>query len=120
MLLCKADVKRLENAGHSRKSFVHVGRQGFSHLKNTEGYCFFYDRTKNCCRAYEHRPLGCRVYPVIYSDQNGIIIDDLCPMQATVTCREIRQKGKVVIRLLQTIDNEAKAAFLLHKADKQS
>jgi Fe-S-cluster containining protein len=120
MLLCEADIKKLERAGYNRKSFVHVDKKGFNHLKNAECYCFFYDQSGNGCRVYEQRPSGCKVYPVIHSDEDGIIVDDFCPMQATVTCRELKQKGKLLIRLLQTIDHEAKATFLSHKTDKQS
>ena len=67
-----------------------------------------------------YRPLGCRVYPIIYSVDEGIVVDDLCPMQHTVTGSELKKKGRIVTRLLQRIDSEAERTCLLHKADKQS
>lgn len=63
ILLCKADGKRLERAGYGRKSFVIVDKRGFNHLENIEEYCFSYDKTENCCRAHENRPLGAGFIP---------------------------------------------------------
>jgi len=41
-----------------------------------------------------HGPLGCRVYPVICSEQEGIVVDDLCPMKSTVSRIELDGEGK--------------------------
>ena len=107
MMLSDADVERLERVGFSRQKFVRYDRHGFVRLKNCRGFCLFYDVEKCRCKIYEHRPFGCRIYPVIYSEQEGIVVDDLCPMKNTVSKIELERKGKKVIELLQRIDNEA-------------
>ncbi len=71
----------------------------FVRLKNCHGYCVFYDLEKCRCKIYKHRPL-------IYSEQEGVIVDDLCPMKNTVSEKEIKRKGKKAKELLQKMDNE--------------
>jgi len=107
MLLSSADVARLERAGWDRQKFMRYDINGFIRLKNRRGFCVFYDIEKYRCRIYKYRPLGCRIYPVVYSEQEGIIVDDLCPMKNTVSESEIKRKGKKVMKLLQKIDDEA-------------
>jgi Fe-S-cluster containining protein len=105
MMLSEADIDRLERLGYKRPNFVRYDGHGFARLKNRQGFCVFYDVEKRRCRIYEHRPLGCRLYPVIYGEQ--ALVDALCPMRATVSETEVRRKGKKVLELLQAIDNEA-------------
>jgi hypothetical protein len=107
MLLSNADIERLERVGYNRQKFVRYDRHGFARLKNRQKFCVFYDVEQCCCKIYEHRPLGCRIYPVIYSEQEGVVVDDLCPMKSTVSEIEVKRKGKKVIELLQRIDKEA-------------
>ena len=107
MMLSSTDVERLERVGYSRQEFVRYDRHGFVRLKNCRGFCVFYDAAKRRCKIYKHRPSGCRVYPVIYSKQEGVILDDFCPMKDTVSEMELKRKGKKVMELLQRIDNEA-------------
>lgn len=107
MLLSEADIARLERAGYVRREFVHIDKRGYARLRNVGRYCVFYDAEEHRCRAYKLRPSGCRIYPVIYSEEDGIIADSLCPMSKTVSQEEIKRKGRKVIRLLKTIDREA-------------
>jgi hypothetical protein len=107
MLLSNADVKRLEGVGYDRQKFACQDRHGFIRLRNRRGFCVFYDAEERRCRIYKHRPLGCRVYPVIYSEQEGIVLDDLCPMKSTVSKIELKVEGKKLMKLLQRIDTEA-------------
>jgi Fe-S-cluster containining protein len=107
MLLSEADIKHLENAGFSPEYFVVCGKDGFVKLRNLRGHCVFYDSKKRRCKLYKLRPLGCRLYPVIFNEEEGIVVDDLCPMRGTITKSELKHKGKEVIRLLQLIDREA-------------
>jgi len=107
MMLSNVDLERLERVGYKRQKFVRSDRHGFVRLKNCHGYCVFYDIEKCRCKIYKHRPLGCQIYPVIYSEQKGIVVDDLCPMKNTVSEKELKRKGKKLIELLQKIDNEA-------------
>lgn len=107
MLLSTADVRLLERAGFNSQKFVRFNKQGFAQLRNSAGYCVFYQTEKHRCRVYRHRPLGCRIYPVIYSEKEGVIVDDLCPLAETVSEKEIESKAERLGRLLQRIDGEA-------------
>jgi len=106
MLLSRADIRQLERAGYDREKFVRFNRQGFAQLRNSRGYCVFYQTEKHRCRVYRYRPLGCRIYPVIYSEEEGVIVDDLCPLAGTVSKKEIMFKAESIRSLLQRIDGE--------------
>ncbi len=108
MLLSKADVKRLERAGYDRRKFVRYDKRGFAKVRNNRGYCVFYDAEKNRCKVYRYRPLGCRVYPVIFSEEEGIVADDICPMKGTVSGKDLERNEEKVVKLLKRIDAEAK------------
>jgi hypothetical protein len=106
MMLSTADVERLEKAGYNRKKFMRYDRHGFARMKNSRGLCIFYDAEKCLCKTYRRRPSGCRIYPVIYSEKEGIVVDDLCPMKNTISKIELKTKGKKVMKLLRIIDSE--------------
>jgi Fe-S-cluster containining protein len=107
MMLSNADVERLEKKGYSKQKFMQYDRQGFAKLRNSHGLCVFYDPEKCRCRIYRHRPSGCRTYPVIYNEEEGVVADELCPMENTISKKELENKGKKVMRLLRIIDDEA-------------
>jgi Fe-S-cluster containining protein len=107
MPLSERDIQLLEKTGHMRKQFVHVNRKGYAQLCNRNGYCVFYNREKNSCRVYRRRPAGCRLYPIIYSEQEGVVTDNICPTRHTVTKTEIKRKTGTLMRLLMEIDDEA-------------
>jgi Fe-S-cluster containining protein len=107
MLLSKKDIKRLENKRFSQNQFVKYDKQGYAQLKNRDGYCIFYNRKNRQCSVYADRPSGCRVYPVILDEENGIILDSICESRNSITDKEKNLKGKRVIRLLEEIDSEA-------------
>jgi len=44
---------------------------------------------------------------VICSEQEGIVLDELCPMKSTVSKIELKRRGKRLMELLQRIDAEA-------------
>jgi Fe-S-cluster containining protein len=107
MLLSSADIELLEKAGYKKQECVRYDKQGYAKLRNRNGYCVFYDSAKHRCKAYKHRPSGCRIYPVIYSEENGVIVDELCPEKHTVSISELERKGRKVVNLLNKIDKEA-------------
>lgn len=107
MMLSDADVAHLEAAGYNRQKFVRYDKDGFARLRNRRGFCVFYDLTKRRCSVYKHRPEGCRIYPVILSEQQGILVDDLCPMGDTVSGVELKRKGRGVRELLRKMGDEA-------------
>ncbi len=108
MLLSKKDIKRLEKSGFKQNQFVIFDRNGYAQIRNLEGYCFFYDRLNHQCSVYSDRPAGCRVYPVILDEETGIILDDICESNKSITQSEKNLKGKRVIKLLEIIDSEAR------------
>jgi Fe-S-cluster containining protein len=107
MELSSDDIRRLEKAGYRRDQFSvldnHVIR-----LMNVGGWCCFHSLSERNCRVYKNRPLGCRLYPVVYSADEGAIVDGLCPMGHTVSEKELRTKEKILVRLLKKIDSERK------------
>jgi uncharacterized protein len=77
MILCQEDIKRIKNLGFKKDFFV-VQKDGWFMLKNHEGRCVFHNGTK--CSIYENRPIGCRLYPVIFDkDKNCAVFDKDCP-----------------------------------------
>jgi Fe-S-cluster containining protein len=111
MELCKSDVARLERRGYERDGFSRLGADGVSRLRNSGGYCFFYDHERKRCKEYASRPRGCAIYPVILSAEGGIIVDKLCPEAGTLTKDEILSKGRRLRQLLDKIDSEARKSI---------
>jgi Fe-S-cluster containining protein len=111
MLLSTADIERLEGKGYRKEFFAWFDKAGYAKLRNRQGYCVFYDFEKQRCKVYADRPLGCRLYPVIYDEARGIVVDDLCHVWSTVTEHEQERKRKKVLKLLKKIDSEAKKRF---------
>jgi Fe-S-cluster containining protein len=112
MLLSAKDIERLERKGYDRDFFVRFDSEGYATLRNYRGYCVFYDAGKRRCKVRAHRPLGCRIYPVIYDEAKGIIVDPICPSQGSVTEKQKAKRGEKVLKLLKTIDAEAKSRRL--------
>ena len=108
MLLSSKDIGRLERKGYKRNFFVRFDSEGYATLKNQRGYCVFYDRKKRRCKVRPHRPAGCRIYPVIFHENKGIIVDPICPSRDSVTEKQKAKEGEKVLKLLKTIDDEAK------------
>lgn len=107
MLLSKKDIKLLQKAGHNPKQFIHINKQGYAQLQNKQDYCIFYDAENRICKAYRQRPVGCRLYPIIYSEEEGVIVDDICPTKESVTQAEIKNKTSTLMMLLRAIDEQA-------------
>jgi Fe-S-cluster containining protein len=77
MLLLEEDVERISMLGFETRYFV-VNRDGWLYLRNVSGRCVFNDGEK--CLIYENRPLGCRLYPVVYDEDYGVAtLDEYCP-----------------------------------------
>lgn len=63
--------------GFKYEYFV-VDRDGWLYLRNAEGMCVFNNGKK--CLIYKNRPLGCRLYPLVYDEDYGIVtLDKYCP-----------------------------------------
>jgi hypothetical protein len=109
MLLSTEDILRLENKGYLKEFFAFYDKDGYVTLRNHQGHCVFYNPEKLQCDVYAERPSGCRVYPVIYDEDHGIVADTICHAHKTVTEQEKKRKGKKVLKLLEKIDREAQS-----------
>jgi Fe-S-cluster containining protein len=109
MLLSTEDIARLEGQGYGKNSFVRGDKEGYALLRNRQGHCVFYNDEERRCDVYAFRPSGCRVYPVIYDEDHGVVVDSICHAQETITTHEKARKGKRVLKLLEQIDSEAQS-----------
>ncbi len=101
MQLSQRDVKRLERLGYRRDEFS-TEIDGVRVLKNVNGWCFFLENGK--CRVYSHRPLGCRLYPVVYSVDSGqATVHDFCPLGKTIRKRDVKRVERILIRHISEI-----------------
>ena len=112
MLLSKEDVKRLERLGFSREDFTASDGDGVIRLRNAGEWCYFFDPETKKCQVYEYRPLGCFIYPVIYSNDEGVITDEFCPMNHTISKRELETKGPILLKYLKKITSEVTSLLL--------
>ena len=99
MELTRDDIERLERLGYRREEFA-VCENGVCRLRNVEGRCYFL--SEDGCRVYEHRPLGCRVYPAVCVEGEGIAIDSYCPL-ASLALRILRENEELVRKIAEAI-----------------
>jgi dCTP deaminase len=103
MPLIRSDVERLADRGHDPAAFTLV-EDGFTFLTNVEGKCFFLDH-EGRCSAYDDRPEGCRLYPLILTeDMADFRLDHLCPHRAAVQPEEGHRTA--LLQLLDLIARE--------------
>ena len=107
MLLSAADIKRIEKKGFSKDLFTRFDSDGYAMLRNRQGKCVFFDDKKRACKIYSFRPSGCRIYPVMQDEEKGIVLDEICPAQNSISPSEQAIVGKRVLKLLERIDSEA-------------
>lgn len=113
MLLSNEDIERLEREGYCREFFTSLNKEGYVKLSNTSGHCVFYDANNHQCKVYAVRPLGCRLFPVILVEATGIRVDNICPAKVKFEDKTIAERGRKVLKLLDTIDEEAESRVKL-------
>ncbi len=97
MILLPRDIERIKKLGYRLEEFI-VYREGIPRLRNIDGHCIFLDPSTNKCMIYSDRPLGCRLYPLIYDLELGEpVIDPYCP-HADQVDEETREKYREVFR----------------------
>lgn len=106
MLLSKKDIKRLIKKGYELTFFSRLDR-GYQILKNQNGHCVFFNKKTKKCKVYKSRPMGCRLYPIIYDERKGVVVDKLCPSYKKWSENRIKSLGVKIIKLLKKIDIEA-------------
>ena len=76
MPLLKEDIARIVKKGYALTDFT-VMDDGFIVLRNKDSYCVFLKEGR--CSIYSIRPIGCRLYPLVYDiDNDEPIIDKEC------------------------------------------
>jgi len=101
MPLLEEDIERITKHGFKREYFVKE-KDGFLVLKNQKGKCVFLKKRK--CIIYQDRPLGCRLYPLIYDiDFKNATIDYECPQKEFFYKYT---KNKELIKLLEKTVNQ--------------
>lgn len=99
MELLAEDIRRIVEAGYKLEDFA-VERDGVYRLKNVDGHCVFYEPTSRSCKIYPIRPVGCRLYPLIF-DGRGVDVDKTCPTWDTVPRSELERLGDYVEKFVE-------------------
>ncbi|MHA2288893.1 MAG: YkgJ family cysteine cluster protein [Promethearchaeota archaeon] len=83
MLLSARDIALImKNGRRSLKPIDFVRKTDIKlfQLKNSNGYCVFFDLNTSTCKIYESRPQGCRFYPLTLDiDTKMCVLDQDCP-----------------------------------------
>ncbi|MCX8169414.1 MAG: YkgJ family cysteine cluster protein [Candidatus Methanomethylicia archaeon] len=103
MPLSMIDISRIEDLGYKKSEFT-IKKDGVYILRNVNGHCYFLDINTMKCKIYQHRPIGCRIYPVVYINYGLIGIDDECPSSKTVTSKEIYRKKAKLMMLIREVE----------------
>jgi uncharacterized protein len=113
MLLLEEDIQRITSLGYEERYFA-ANSQGFKVLKNSrEGRCVFHDGTQ--CTIYENRPRGCKLYPIIFSeDSMSAVKDHLCPYK-----EEFKVSAKATRELSSYVYPRLLAERLERKAERR-
>ena len=99
MPLSKEDIERIKGLGFDYDYFV-VKRSGWLQLRNYDGRCVFNDGKR--CLIYKNRPEGCRLYPIIYYEDNKCVaLDEECPLidEFKISEKDLRTEVSLVTKL---------------------
>ncbi len=109
MLLSINDVEKIKSLGFKEDYFL-IKRNGWLKLKNKHGKCIFLKNGK--CIIYNFRPLGCRLYPLIYDESKGLTIDKLCPFNKEF--KASKTDRKVLIKFIRILKKERIERLKIH------
>ena len=102
MVLSNQDIQTIERLGFSSGFFIQ-NNNGWLQLKNRQNRCVFHNG--EYCIIYENRPLGCKLYPLVYQeDTHKVIFDAECPYTHQFTLTTTKQKQ--LIDLVNTLRTE--------------
>ncbi len=82
MELLPQDIDRIVKLGYDIEYFTTI-KGGIVRLRCIDNHCIFFDPKTNLCKIYEHRPIGCRLYPLQYAD-GEVYVDPECPAADTI------------------------------------
>lgn len=113
MPLTNADIARIESLGHRRADFMQLDDESVPVLLNRDGHCVFLGNDGRC-GIYEHRPAGCRLYPLVWDrDLGKVIRDDLiCPYTKEFPVDAKREAE--LLRTLGILEREARERQAYH------
>jgi Fe-S-cluster containining protein len=113
MELLPEDIERIETLGYRLEDFaVFDEESGVWRLRNVNGHCVFFNEETKLCKIYENRPIGCRLYPLNYDDELGVVVDKYCPQWGTVPPSEVNRLRPIVelfVRRIRETDVYVKA-----------
>ncbi len=118
MELLADDLERITGLGYALNQFAARGSDGVWRLRNVDGHCVFYDPNSKRCSIYESRPIGCRLYPLNYDDEEGAVVDKACPAWRTVPPSEKKRLSRVLqlfVEETQRTDDEVRLLRLMGK-----
>lgn len=109
MPLTKDDVERILALGYRLEEFAEF-RGGVLRLKNVDGRCVFNDPETKLCKIYEHRPVGCRLYPLVYVEGVGVALDvEVCPAAYSAPREFVERGRKLLLRVVASIVREERS-----------
>jgi len=104
MVLTPSDIARIERLGYALEEFAIKSSDGFYRLKNINGHCYFFDIATTSCKIYEHRPIGCRIYPLVIVLDLGIItVDNACPAKGSVEVEDVIKKLPLIAEVIEEL-----------------
>ena len=105
MLLSNKDIQNIEKLGFKKEDFSEIDENGLTKLVNIDGSCFFLKDNK--CTIYEHRPQGCRFYPIIYDiDYKKAVLDDECPLIDNISSKLVLSFSKDIKKFIEGLLKE--------------
>lgn len=108
MPLTESDIARLEALGHDRAAFVARDDEGRARLATRDAEaggarpCHFLREGR--CSAYDARPEGCRIYPLVLDLRGRLTKDEECP-HGDEFPRDPGARRRIE-RILSTVDRE--------------
>ena len=106
MLLTRLDISRIKSLGYREDYFVNRGGE-IPKLKNVNGKCVFLDEETKACKIYPYRPLGCRLYPLIYNvKEDKVEVDSLCPKRNSISKSKVKKYERFVRELVVILMSE--------------
>ncbi|MCR8453715.1 MAG: YkgJ family cysteine cluster protein [Crenarchaeota archaeon] len=96
------DIKRIVRLGYEPEHFMEFNN-GLWRLKNVNGKCVFLNE-RGLCEIHKHKPVGCRLYPIIEVDGTCTVDFEYCKFAYAITEEEIKKLCRYVVALNKLLD----------------
>lgn len=104
MILTKSDIDRITSLGYKLEEFA-IFDGKFWRLRNVGGKCYFLDENGRC-KIYDHRPLGCKAYPVIKTNGSCSPDIEICPYANLITDEELAMGCEILNKIFNELEKE--------------